>query len=67
MATFVFRAESFGSDPGSTDHVGLSGGGKPLSWRDWISASLFNMEVRPRPVDYLLPLTLLAQQIFIHD
>ena len=67
MATFVFRAESFGSDPGSTDHVGLSGGGKALSWRDWISASLFNMEIRPRPVDYLLPLTLLAQQIFNHN
>jgi hypothetical protein len=47
MATFFFRAESFGSDPGSTGHVGLSGGGKLLSWRDWISASLFNMEIRP--------------------
>ena len=48
MATFFFRAESFGSDSGSTGHVGLSGGGKLLSWRDWISASLFNMEIRPR-------------------
>jgi len=62
MATFVFLAESFGSDPGSTDHVGLSGGGKPLSWRDSISASLFNMEIRPRPVDYLLPLHFLPNK-----
>jgi hypothetical protein len=48
MPTFFFRAESFGSDPGSTGDVGLSGG-KLLSWRDWISASLFNMETVQGP------------------
>lgn len=53
-ATFLFRVETFRSDPRSTERVGPGGDAKPLRRDDWISGPLFNVEIPLESIDYLL-------------